>query len=76
MKSVVRIGAKGKDRRQDLDEAVTGDPPKIDAGAELIQALTAIGLEAVNELRQQAVVSGVGAHHSRSEGDHIRRGRQ
>ena len=57
MKSVVRIGAKRKCRRKDFDEAVAGDWPQIDARAELIQALIPIGLEAVNDLLQQEVVS-------------------
>ena len=42
----------------------------------LIQALIPIGLEAVNELLQQEVVSLVGAHYSRGEGDYARWGRQ
>ena len=69
MGSVVRIGAKGKGRRKNLDGAVAGDRPPIDARAELIQALIPIGLEAVNELLPQEVVSMVGARYSRSEGD-------
>ncbi len=78
MKSVVRIGANSKGKGRDLDEAVTGDRPRIDARAELIQALIPIGLEAVNELLQQEVVSLVGARHSRGggEGDYARWGRQ
>lgn len=78
MKSVVRIGANRKGRRKNLDEAVTGDRRQIDARAELIQALIPIGLEAVNELLQQEVVSLVGARYSRGggEGDCARWGRQ
>ncbi|MCH9033068.1 MAG: transposase [Planctomycetes bacterium] len=78
MKSVVRIGANRKGRRKDLDEAMTGDRPQIDARAELIQALIPIGLEAVNDLLQQEVVSLVGARYSRSGGvgDYARWGRQ
>ena len=78
MKSVVRIGANRKSKEKDLDEAVTGDRPQIDARAELIQALIPIGLEAVNELLQQEVVSLVGARYSRGggEGDYARWGRQ
>jgi len=68
MKSVVRIGANRKGRRKDLDEAITGDRPQIDARAELIQALIPIGLEAVNDLLQQEVVSLVGARYSRGGG--------
>ncbi len=69
MKSFVRIGANRKGRRKDLDEAITGDRPRIDARAELIQALIPIGLEAVNDLLQQEVVSLVGARYSRSGGE-------
>ncbi len=78
MKSVVRIGANRKGRRKDVDQAITGDRPQIDARAELIQALIPIGLEAVNDLLQQEVVSLVGARYSRSggEGDYARWGRQ
>ena len=76
MKSVVRIGANGKGRRKNIDEVVAGDWPQIDARAELIQALIPIGLEAVNDLLQQEVVSLVGARYSRSGGDHARWGRQ
>ncbi len=77
MKSVVRMGAKSKGRRKDLDEAVTGDQARIDARAELIQALIPIGLEAVNDLLQQEVVSLAGARYSRGgEGDYARWGRQ
>ncbi len=75
MKSVVRIGANSKGRRKRLDEAATGDRPQIDARAELIQALIPIGLEAVNDLLQQEVVSLVGARHSLNEGEHTRWGR-
>ncbi len=78
MKSVVRIGAKSKGSRKDLDEAVTGGRGQIDARAELIQALIPIGLEAVNELLQQEVVSLVGARYSRGDGEceYARWGRQ
>ena len=76
MKSVVRIGANSKGRGKDLDEAVAGDRPQLDARAELIQALIPIGLEAVNDLLQQEVVSLVGARYSRGEGDYVRWGRQ
>ena len=78
MRRVVRIGAKSKGRRKDLDQAVTGDRPQIDVRAELIQALIPIGLEAVNDLLQQEVVSLVGARYSRGggEGDYTRWGRQ
>ena len=76
MKSVVRIGANRKGRRQDFDQAVPVDRPQIDARAELIQALIPIGLEVVNELLQQEVVSLVGARYSRGEGDYVRWGRQ
>ena len=78
MKSVVRIGANSKGKGKDLDEAATGDGPQIDARAELIQALIPIGLEAVNDLLQQEVVSLVGARYSRGggEGDYARWGRQ
>ena len=67
MKSVVRIGANRKGK--DLDAAVTGDRPQIDARAELIQALIPIGLEAVNELLQQEVVSLVGVRYSHGGGE-------
>jgi len=78
MKSVVRIGANRKGRGKQLDGAVTSDRPQIDARAEMIQALIPIGLEAVNELLQQEVVSLVGARYSRGggEGDYGRWGRQ
>ena len=76
MKSVVRLGANHKGRRKDFDEAVTGGRAQIDARAELIQALIPIGLEAVNELLQQEVVSLVGARYSRGQGDYARWGRQ
>ena len=78
MKSVVRIGANHKGRRKDFDEAVTGGRAQIDARAKLIQALISIGLEAVNDLLQQEVVSLVGARYSRGggEGDYARWGRQ
>ncbi len=76
MRSVVRIGAKGKGRRKDLDESIAGDQPQIDARAELIQALIPIGLEAVSDLLQQEVVSLVGARYSRGEGDYGRWGGQ
>ncbi len=78
MKNVVRIGATCKGRGKDLDEAVAGGRAQIDARAELIQALIPIGLEAVNDLLQQEVVSLVGARYSRSggEGDYARWGRQ
>ena len=74
MKSVVRIGAKGKGGRKMPVTEGTGDRPQIDARAELIGALIPIGLEAVNELLQQEVVSLVGARYSRSggEGDYAR----
>jgi len=55
LKRVVRIRANRKGK--DLDEAAAGGRPQIDAWAELIQALIPIGLKAVNELLQQAVVS-------------------
>ncbi|HEB79912.1 MAG TPA: hypothetical protein ENI79_05510, partial [Rhodospirillales bacterium] len=78
MKRVVRIGAKSKGRRKELEGAVAGDRPRIDARAELIQALIPIGLEAVNELLQQEVITLVGARYSRGhgEGDYARWGRQ
>ncbi len=79
MKSVVRIRANRKGRRKDFDGAVTGGRAQIDARAELIQALIPIGLEAVNDLLQQEVVSLVGARYSRGgggEGDYARWGRQ
>jgi transposase-like protein len=76
------MGANGKGRRKaGATAAATASeatPPAIDARAELIQALIPIGLEAVNELLQQEVVSLVGARYSRSggEGDYARWGRQ
>lgn len=78
MKSVVRIGANRKGKGEGLDEAVTGNRPQIGVRAELIQALIPIGLEAVNELLQEEVVSLVGARYSRGsrEGDCARWGRQ
>jgi len=85
MKSVVRIGANRKGgRRRNAPEAggeqggiPQGDLIKIDTRAELIQALIPIGLEAVNELLQQEVVSLVGARYSRGgEGGYARWGRQ
>ncbi len=78
MKSVVRIGANRKGRLKNNDETVAGDWPQIDARAELIQALIPIGLEAVNDLLQQEVVSLVGVRYSRSGGEsgYARWGRQ
>ncbi len=78
MSSVVRIGSTRKGRRKNFDEAVAGEQPGIDARAELIQALIPIGLEAVNDLLQQEVVSLVGARYSRrgGESDHARWGQQ
>ena len=78
MKSVVRIGARSKGGRERPATEAEGDRPQIDARAELIQALIPIGLEAVNELLQQEVVSLVGARYSRGggEGDCARWGRQ
>ena len=78
MRSVVRIGAKSKGRGKELDGAEASDWPQIDARAELIQALIPIGLEAVNELLQQEVVSLVGARYSRGggQGDYVRWGQQ
>jgi transposase-like protein len=77
MKSVVRIGAKSKGGRKGPATEGTGDRLEIDARAELIQALIPVGLEAVNELLQQEVVSLVGVRYSRgSEGDYARWGRQ
>ena len=78
MRSVVRIGAKSKGRGKELDGAEASDWPQIDARAELIQALIPIGLEAVNELLQQEVVSLVGARYSRGggQGDYARWGQQ
>ena len=66
MSSVVRIGANRKGSRKDFEEADAGDRPAIDARAELIQALIPIGLEAVNDLLQQEVVSLVGARYTNS----------
>ncbi len=78
MRSVVQMGANGKGRRKAGATAAGATPPAIDARAELIQALIPIGLEAVNELLQQEVVSLVGARYSRGggEGDYARWGRQ
>ncbi len=69
MKSVVRIGAKSKGGRKGPATEAQGDRLEIDARAELIQALIPIGLEAVNELLQQEVVSLVGARYSRGGGE-------
>lgn len=78
MRSVLQIGANGKGGRKAGATAAEAEPPAIDARAELIQALIPIGLEAVNELLQQEVVSLVGARYSRGggEGDYARWGRQ
>ena len=83
MKSVVRIGAKSKGGRRPAAQAEggrggspQGERLEIDARAELIQALIPIGLEAVNDLLQQEVVSLVGARYSRGQGDYARWGRQ
>ena len=76
MKSVVRIGAKSKGGRKGPATEAQGDRLEIDARAELVQALSPIGLEAVNELLQQEVASLVGARYSRGEGDYARWGRQ
>ena len=77
MKSVVRIGARSKGGRKGPATECTGDRLEIDARAELIQALIPIGLEAVNELLQQEVVSLVGARYSHGgESDCARWGRQ
>ncbi len=69
MKYIVRIGAKGKRGRKQPATEAESDRLEIDARAELIQALIPIGLEAVNELLQQELVSLVGARYSRGEGD-------
>ena len=76
--NVVRIGAKSKRGRKEPAAEAEGDRLEIDARAELIQALIPIGLEAVNELLQQEVVSLVGARYSRGggQGDYARWGRQ
>ncbi|HUU95591.1 MAG TPA: transposase [Phycisphaerae bacterium] len=78
MRSVVQIGSNGKGRRKAGATAAGAEAPAIDARAELIQALIPIGLEAVNELLQQEVVSLVGARYSRDggEGNYARWGRQ
>ncbi len=78
MRTVVRIGAKSKRGRKQPPTEAEGDRLAIDARAELIQALIPIGLEAVNELLQQEVVSLVGARYSRGggQGDYARWGRQ
>ncbi len=78
MKRVVRIGAKNKGGLKGPATEAQGDRLEIDARAELIQALIPIGLEAVNELLQQEVVSLVGARYSRGGGqsDYARWGRQ
>jgi len=78
MSSVVRIGSKSKGKRKNIDEATAENQPQLDARAELIQALIPIGLEAVNDLLQQEVVSLVGARYSRSGGedDYARWGQQ
>ena len=78
MRNVVRIGAKGKRGTKPPATEAEGDRLEIDARAELIQALIPIGLEAVNELLQQEVVSLVGARYSRGggESDYARWGRQ
>ncbi len=78
MKSVVRFGAKSKGGSKGPATGTEGDRLEIDARAELIQALIPIGLEAVNDLLQQEVVSLVGARYSRGggQGDYARWGRQ
>ncbi len=78
MRSVVQVRANGKGGRKARATAPGAEAPVIDARAELIQALIPIGLEAVNELLQQEVVSLVGARYSRGggEGDYARWGRQ
>ncbi len=78
MRNVVRIGARSKRGRKQPATEAEGDRLEIDARAELIQALIPIGLEAVNELLQQEVVSLVGARYSRGggQGDYARWGQQ
>ncbi len=78
MRNVVRIGAKSKRGRKQPATEAEGDRLEIDARAELIQSLIPIGLEAVNELLQQEVVTLVGARYSRvgGQGDYARWGRQ
>jgi transposase-like protein len=80
MQSVIPIEANGKGRRKTWAPMATPEAEqlKIDARAELIQALIPLGLEAVNELLQQEVVALVGARYSRGggEGDYARWGRQ
>ncbi len=78
MRNDVRIGAKSKRGCKQPTTEAQGDRLAIDARAELIQALIPIGLEAVNELLQQEVLSLVGARYSRGGGqdDYARWGRQ
>ena len=76
MRNVVRIGAKSKRGSKPPATEAEGGRLEIDARAGLIQALIPIGLEAVNELLQQEVVSLVGARYSRGQGDYARWGRQ
>ena len=78
MKSVVRIGGRrkrgSKGPKGPAVESMS-DRLEIDARAELIQALIPVGLEAVNELLQQEVVSLAGARYSHGgEGDCARWG--
>ena len=55
MRNVVRIGANSKRGRKEPAAEAEGDRLEIDGRAELIQALTPIGLDAVNELLQEEV---------------------
>jgi transposase-like protein len=60
MKSIVRVGDKGKRGGVEVTEAVAAaeaEVERLDSRVEMIQALIPLGLEAVNELLQQEVTA-------------------
>jgi len=80
MKSIVRVGHKGKGRRRADGVRAAGQAAwsELDSRVELIQALIPLGLEAVNELLQQEVKALAGPRYQRAGGvpGHDRWGRQ
>lgn len=67
MRSIVRVGSKGK-RGEASGVGVVGEVGELDSRVELIQALIPLGLEAVNELLQQEVTALAGPRYQRSGG--------
>ena len=77
MRSIVRVGSKGK--RSEADEALaTGQASELDSRVGLIQALIPLGLEVVNELLQREVTALFGLRYQRRGGvpGHARWGSQ